>query len=128
MLIPSLANSFSSRPFCFSTIETGLYVAQSIWISFSAPAAPAAPGKAITATAAAANTHPANRFIARPSPSCLKQLVIQRFIQRDQQENSYMRARRPRTGLPNRPPAQHGGAAGTQCPVTALAASDIRLG
>src|SRR5690348_9417606 len=69
MLIPSLANSFSSRPFCFSTIETGLYVAQSIWISFNAPAADAAPGNAITAAATAASTHPPNLPITDFSPS-----------------------------------------------------------
>src|SRR5215470_15490846 len=37
--MPSLANSFSSRPFSFRTMETGLYVAQSIRISRGASAA-----------------------------------------------------------------------------------------
>src|ERR1700722_14175986 len=40
--ISSLANSFSSNPCCLSTIETGLYVAQSIRISDGLPAARAA--------------------------------------------------------------------------------------
>src|SRR5580704_15707890 len=44
MRMPSLANSFSSSPFCLRIIDTGLYVAQSRWISFGASAADAPPG------------------------------------------------------------------------------------
>src|ERR1700739_2436791 len=54
MRMPSLANSFSSSPFCLRIIDTGLYVAQSRWISFGASAADAPPGiSAETAMAAA---------------------------------------------------------------------------
>src|SRR5437763_3887150 len=53
MPIPSLANSFSRSPFCFSTIDTGLYVAQSMRISLSASAATAAPGASMDAAIAA---------------------------------------------------------------------------
>src|SRR5256714_9822827 len=53
-LMPSLANSFSKSPFCLRIIETGLYVAQSMRISFSGSAASAAAGhNAETAMAAA---------------------------------------------------------------------------
>src|SRR6202020_2427458 len=44
MRMPSLANSCSSSPFCLRIIDTGLYVAQSRWISLGASAAAAPPG------------------------------------------------------------------------------------
>src|SRR5579863_5150202 len=54
MPMPSLANSFSSNPFCLRIIDTGLYVAQSRRISLSESAADRLPGNsAAMATIAA---------------------------------------------------------------------------
>src|SRR5260370_1768968 len=58
MLMPSLANSFSSSPFCLRIIDTGLYVAQSRWISFGASAADAPPGISAQTAMTAAKSRP----------------------------------------------------------------------